>query len=145
MNTTRYGYRLFKGKSKAYRIAVCKVVMKHMALGLSFAKACEKFRLRGSHIHEFIHQYGLAEEYAKARNKMYDVLAEEIEALTLAPIERAPDGKLDPTALGQRKLQIEARRWYLGKVTKRYSDKSQIELSGEITQNTRIVPPFADR
>lgn len=145
MNTTRSGYRLFKGKSEAYRIAVCRVVMKHMKRGLSFAKACKKFRLRDSHIHEFIHQYGLSEEYAKARSEMYDVLAEEIEELTLAPIERAPDGKLDPTALGQRKLQIEARRWYLGKVTKRYSDKSQVELSGEITQNTRIVPSFGDR
>jgi hypothetical protein len=145
MNTTRSKIRLFRGKSEARNVAHCLVLFRAMSRGLSFRKACEKYSMRYSHTLEWINSHGLSEQYAKARAELYDYLAEDIENLTLAPIERAPSGALDPTALGQRKLQIEARRWYLGKVTKKYSDKSQVELSGEITENKRIVLPFSKR
>lgn len=113
-----------------------------MERGLSLAKASECYGIKHTLALDWVKKYNLSDRYAKAREAMYDYLALEIEELTLKPIERKPDGALDPTALAQRRLQIEARRWYLGKVTKKYSDKTQVEHSGEITQNTRVLKPF---
>ena len=124
------------------KIRLTKCVLARMSRGLSLNKASEYYGLKHNNVLWWVDMFSMTDKYAKARENMYDVLARDIEELACAPIERAPDGKLDPTALGQRKLQIEARRWYLGKVTKKYSDKTQIEHSGEVTQNTRVLKPF---
>lgn len=133
---------VFKRTTDFRKKRLIQCVFTRMARGLSLIKASNYYGFKHTVALDWVAKYGLSDQYAKARESMYDVLAQEIEDVALMPIERKPDGALDPTALAQRRLQIEARRWYLGKVTKKYSDKTQVEHSGEITQNIKELKPF---
>lgn len=82
---------------------------------------------------------GFAGHYTRAREAGLDVLAEQ--CLTIADnpapgevVEVGPDGARKVTRadqLGHRRLQFDARRWYLSKLApKRFGDRVATELSG---------------
>ena len=79
-------------------------------------------------------------QYAQAREKRAEVIFEEI--LTIAD-DASGDKKytetgetMDAEYVARSRIKIDARKWMLGKMQpKKYGDKVQTELSGEITTN----------
>ncbi len=79
---------------------------------------------------------GFAAEYAYARNKGLDHMADQVIAIaddgTLDTIEDA-DGNLltDHEHINRSRLRVDTRKWYLSKLApKRYGEKLSMELTG---------------
>lgn len=97
---------------------------------------------------------GFASEYARARELQAHKLAEEIRQIADTPVEGVTtttkaDGGVEERRgdmIEHRRLQIDARKWYLSKVLpKVYGDKQQIEHSGEIGIADRLREARAKR
>lgn len=96
------------------------------------------------------------EQYARARDVGYRLLADELIAIADTPLlgvetKVKEDGSRETTEgdmLGHRKLQIDTRKWMLSKMLpKVYGDKLELDHSGEVkfTSITRtIVDPKAN-
>lgn len=95
---------------------------------------------------------GFAAQYARAKEKGCDAIAEEI-------LEISDDGRNDfMEALGDEKakayilngehvqrskLRVDARKWYLSKIApKRYGDKQQVEHSGSLTLEQALADSY---
>lgn len=85
---------------------------------------------------------GFAAEYTRAREIQAHKLAEEIRQIADTPVVgetiiTKPDGGVETKQgdmIEHRRLQIDARKWYLSKVLpKVYGDKQHIEHSGSIS------------
>lgn len=94
---------------------------------------------------------GFAAKYTRAREIQAHFLAEQIITISDTPmpgvemIVKAYGATEEKHGdmLGHRKLQVDARKWYLSKVLpKVYGDK--LELSGELTQNMRPLANLTD-
>lgn len=90
---------------------------------------------------------GFASQYAQARDIGLDVIADEILEISDTPMEgvrteRSADGTKEvlEDMLGHRKLQVDARKWYLSKLApKKYGDKQDINLTGKVDVAATIL------
>lgn len=83
----------------------------------------------------------LAEQYARARERQADYLAEEIieiaddnsgDRVTLVNDEGEEYERIDHEHIQRSRLRVDARKWYASKLApKRYGDKIQQEISGK--------------
>ena len=93
--------------------------------GLGLATACRKDgRVSEGTFRSWVSSDagGLSSRYASARDERADVLAEELVDIA----DKAVDANIA-------RLQIDARKWYASKVApKKYGDKQQVELSGDM-------------
>lgn len=93
---------------------------------------------------------GFAARYARARDIGLDTMADELLEIADTPregvrTESSDDGIKTVTEdmLGHRRLQIDARKWYLAKLApKRYGDK--LELGGQVKSYVVQLPPEAE-
>lgn len=82
--------------------------------------------------------HGFAAQYALARDLGLDRMAEELLEIADTPVigeETEDDGEKVKTKRGDmlnhRRLQVDARKWYLSKLApKKYGDKQAMELTG---------------
>lgn len=75
----------------------------------------------------------LASQYARARENRAEKIFEEIITIADRPSPTTDSGATDSGDVQHRRLQIDARRWMLGKMSpKKYGDKVELSHSGEI-------------
>lgn len=76
-------------------------------------------------------------QYVRAMDQRTELKFESIEADYMEEPQRDPEsGKIDTGWVQLQRLKIDAKKWELGKLKpKKYGDKIQQEISGEITTN----------
>jgi len=106
-------------------------VLEGMRGGLSAFKACQAAGVPQSTFNLWVNNDpALAEEYARAREDLIELIAQEIIDLSDADVGLTPDGKKDWSAIQKHKLQVDTRKWLLSKLApKKFGDK--IELTGD--------------
>jgi len=110
---------------------------------ISAVKACERVGMIESTFRLHVQTQGLDANYARAREERHTHLAEEIIEISDTPFEHEIRKETDDGTyitkqdhIQHRKLQIDARKWYLGKMEpKRFGERLQqdINATGEIT------------
>jgi hypothetical protein len=126
-----------RGRPSKYTPELALAICARLARGESLRKICEDPNLPDDNT---VRNWGITrpdffEQYARAREKGADTIADlAIEAATL-PIK----GEDVPAA----RLAFDARRWYCGKISKRYGDKVTNEHTGPGGGpiETRQAPP----
>ena len=75
----------------------------------------------------------LSAQYARARENRAEKIFEEILTIADRPAPTTYSGATDSGDVQHRRLQIDARRWMLGKMSpKKYGDKIDLEHSGSV-------------
>lgn len=75
----------------------------------------------------------LSAQYARARENRAEKIFEEILTIADRPAPTTDSGATDSGDVQHRRLQIDARRWMLGKMSpKKYGDKIDLEHSGSV-------------
>tara|TARA_R110000822_G_scaffold253030_1_gene379593 strand:+ start:1283 stop:1720 length:438 start_codon:yes stop_codon:yes gene_type:complete len=112
-------------------------VLKYVRNGLSVSKACKEQNTVGETL--FYKMVGESVEreknYERAREKRADVIFEEIKEIADKQdkdvyIDSEGNEKTDHNIVQRSRLQIDARKWMLGKMNpKKYSDSSKLDLT----------------
>lgn len=137
------GMPRFRSDLRQKRLALC--IMARMRKGVSVRKASDVYKISHSLFVIYCEKFNLLAQYASAKEDMHDAMAEQIMEVALEPIRPLEDGKIDPSLMKQKQIVIDSLKWTLGKVSKKYSEKKELLLSGEVTQNTRIIKSFDER
>lgn len=118
-------------KSKEEIFALAKQVFEIMRTGKSALKSCAQIGLSQSNFNEWLNRYPeLVVDYTRAREIMHEVIADEIIAISDAPVGSIDSGATDSGAVQKQRLQVESRKWLLSKLApKKWGDK--LELSGD--------------
>jgi len=113
------------------RSKVSQIVLDGMRNGFSAFKACQIAGVPQSTFSRWCDDdVTLAENYARAREDLVEMLAQEVLELSDSDVGLLPDGKKDWAAVQKHKLQVDTRKWLLSKLAPRkYGDK--LELSGD--------------
>lgn len=133
-------------KSKLYTPELAAEICKRLAAGESLRSIC---RGEGMPCDFTVRQWviddheGFATQYARARDKGLDALAEEALAIADTPVAGVKEvEKLDREGkpyteitrgdmIEHRRLQVDTRKWYLSKLApKRYGERTAVEVSG---------------
>lgn len=106
------------------------LILQGMEDGYSLRKSCEAAGVStGSFLRWVDEDKGLAEQYTRARARLLDVQAEELEEIG----DQAAGADSAVTVAGLR-LKSDNRKWLLSKLApKKYGDKLQTEHSGGVT------------
>lgn len=117
--------------SSPERAKIAQNVLEGMRQGMSARKACEAVVVPFSTFMTWIDEDAvLADQYARARESMIEVMAEQTLEIADAPVPSTESGATDNGAVQKQRLQIETRKWLLSKLApKKYGDK--LELSGD--------------
>jgi len=121
-------------------------------------EACKKVGIpRGSFYLELSNDKELVDIYARAREIRADIIFEEI--LTIADSQSedivrdkvSGEEQINHNVIQRNRLQIDARKWVLSKMSPRYADNSKIDITTDgdkITSNpsitVTIVPPITE-
>jgi hypothetical protein len=113
------------------RAIVSALVLEGMRSGLSASKACKIAGVHQSTFNDWVNDDAeLAVNYARAREDLIELIAEEVLELSDSEVGLLPDGKKDWAAVQKHKLQVDTRKWLLSKLAPRkYGDK--IEVTGD--------------
>lgn len=113
------------------RANISQVVLDGMRSGLSAYKACQKAGVPQSTFSRWVDDDAtLAENYARAREDLIELMAEQVLQLSDQDVPMSGDGKKDWQAIQKHKLQVDSRKWLLSKLApKKYGDK--LEVSGD--------------
>lgn len=142
-----------RGRPCVYDPAIAALICERLATGESLRGICRddgypaESTVRGWAVDDVD---GFAARYARARDMGLDTLADQLLEIADTPqagvrTEISDDGVKTVTEdmLGHRRLQIDARKWYLAKLApKRYGDK--LELGGEIKSYVIQTPSEAE-
>jgi len=124
-----------------------------MSNGLSNRQACMKndilpstFREWMNHCKDETLKQILLEQYARAREDLYEYLEDQILERAKERPERiqTQDGdRIDPASVSDKTASIAPIQWLLGKVSKRHSDRQAIQLehSGKVS----VAVDFSER
>ena len=115
------------------RAKISQMVLDGMRSGLSAYKACQKAGVPQSTFSRWVDDDAtLAENYARAREDLIELMAEQVLQLSDQDVPMSGDGKKDWQAIQKHKLQVDSRKWLLSKLApKKYGDK--LEVSGDAT------------
>jgi hypothetical protein len=113
------------------RANISQMVLDGMRSGLSAYKACQKAGVPQSTFSRWVDDDAtLAENYARAREDLIELMAEQVLQLSDQDVPMSGDGKKDWQAIQKHKLQVDSRKWLLSKLApKKYGDK--LEVSGD--------------
>jgi hypothetical protein len=137
------------GRKSTYSHAKADEICRRLATGESLESICKDERLppaptvRGWVVGDV---HGFAAGYARAREIGLDAMADELLAISNTPqegieIEEGPDGVKTKRGdmLGHRKLQIDARKWYLSKIApKKYGDRLEVKAEVNVSFSERL-------
>ena len=120
-----------KKNNKRNKEDICAQVLAGMRKGLSASKSCESAGIPQSTFNLWVNRdAGLAAEYARAREDLIELIANEVMELSDADVGLQPDGRKDWAAVQKQRLQVDTRKWLLSKLApKKYGDK--LELTGD--------------
>lgn len=142
-----------RGRKSTYTDEIADQICARLATGESLAGIC---RDEGMPPESTVRTWviddpsGFAAKYARARDIGLDCVADEIIRIADTPIEgvvvkESEDG-VETTRkdmLEHRRLQVEARKWYLSKLApKRYGDRQQVDVGGQ--QDNPITVKWID-
>lgn len=120
----------------SYTEKIGEKICTEIARGRSLVSLCKEMHLYYEKVTGWMNENpSFAERYARARDAQADYLAEEV-------LDIAANKKLDNET---RRLMIDTRKWYAGKVRpKKYSDKQVIEHTGDkdkpvVVENKRSI------
>ena len=127
------------------REKTAQAVFEHMVQGKSTLKSCEAVAVPyGTFMGWIADDAELAEQYARAREALIELMADQTLEIADAPVPSTESGATDSGAVQKQRLQIDTRKWLLSKLApKKYGAK--IELSGDkdnplmIQQIKRVV------
>ena len=114
-----------------------KEVLKHVRNGLSVSKACKESNTLGETLfYKVVAESDENEkDYARAREKRSDFIFEEIKEIADkqdkdVTIDAEGNEKTDHNIVQRSRLQIDARKWMLGKMNpKKYGDTSNLDVT----------------
>jgi len=87
----------------------------------------------------------LSAQYARARENRAEKIFEEILTIADRPAPTTDSGATDSGDVQHRRLQIDTRRWMLGKMSpKKYGDKVELAHSGEIKTHSFDLSKLSD-
>lgn len=130
-----------RGRPSTYKPVIARKICERLSNGESLRAIC---RDEGMPPESTVRQWyiddaqGFAAHYARARDMGLDSMADEILEIANTPMEgvrteQSADGtkEVREDMLGHRRLQVDARKWYLSKLApKRYGDSSVLALTG---------------
>jgi hypothetical protein len=127
-------------RSPLERHQAAQKVFEGMRQGLSALKACKAVNLSQSTLNRWMNEDSeLAEEYARAREDLLEIVAEQIMEISDEPVPTLANGAVDSGAIQKQKLQVDTRRWLLSKLApKKWGDK--LELSGDKENPLAVTP-----
>ena len=83
---------------------------------------------------------GFAARYTRARNIALDTMADDMLDIADTLPGTLDNGATDGGAVAHSRLRVDARKWYLAKLApKRYGDKQDINLTGEVDVAATII------
>lgn len=100
-------------------------IIEAIADNATLASVCANEKVKPSTFLRWMEKYELSEQYARARGIRADVLFERIAELD----EMLLTGEIDPQT---HRALVDSIKWRLGKMSGKYNDKQQIELSGQL-------------
>jgi hypothetical protein len=138
------------GRPSSYTPELAAEICERLACGESLRAICRDdhmpsdFAVRSWAINDVA---GFSSRYTCARDFGLDVLADELLDISNTPVEgvrreESDDGVkvVREDMLGHRRLQVDARKWYLSKLApKKYGDRQAVELSGNVDIATTIA------
>lgn len=144
--TLYMGQSLPKKKRKNYsdlrKKRLIKLIIARMSDGLWLRKACRLYDVKPSTALLWVDVYNLSEQYARAKEESGLWQAEDmIEMVDEVPPTDA-EGRVDRGYLEWRRQRIDTRKWLMSKITKQFSERKDVNLSGELNTKTTIVPTF---
>lgn len=75
---------------------------------------------------------GFAKQYAQAKTEQAELLADEIVAIADEEMPRDAQGKIDPAAVNQARLRVDARKWVAAKLLpKKYGESQTLRGDAE--------------
>ena len=107
-------------------------VLAAMGSGLSLRKACVAVGCaKTTFLAACDVDAALADQYARAREDLIDIMASEVlELADAAPLTHPETGAIDGAAVQWRRLQVDSRKWLLSKIApKRYGDRVEVEAT----------------
>ncbi len=117
--------------------AICKAICDGIASGKSARAMCIEVGITQQTFWKWLDSdKQLVEQYARAKEKGHDLMAEEIISIADASendIRTREDGStyIDNEAVQRSRLRVDARKWYLSKLApKKYGEKVTAELQG---------------
>ncbi len=108
---------------------------------------CKEIKLHPSTVFDWISKHKeFADKYARAREAQADFLADEIVSISDKPLigtvtKETKDGTFEETGdnVNRSRLMVDARKWIASKLKpKKYGDKIEAEVNGNLTVNTVI-------
>lgn len=140
-STGKLLYRPRNLRSAANAEKICDLI----AQGLSVDEVARRFGCSGWAILKWVREDDektngevIGRRYAKAREIGYELLADSL----LSVAERScvgPDGRVDPGAVQQARLEVDTRKWMLAKMLpKVYGDKLEVSGNADAPVLTRI-------
>lgn len=138
------------GRPSSYTPELAAEICERLAAGESLRAICRDawmpsdFAVRNWAINDV---EGFLSRYMRARDIGLDVMADELLDIANTPVEgvrreESDDGvkEVREDMLGHRRLQVDARKWYLSKLApKRYGDRQALEISGSVDIATTIA------
>jgi len=115
----------------AERAQMAQQVFDRMRSGLSALKACKDVGLNQSTFNDWMNaDKALSAEYARAREELQDLIADEVLDIADSPPGLTEHGSVDSGSVADKRLRVDSRKWYLSKVApKKYGDK--VTLAGD--------------
>lgn len=120
-----------KPKAKPDKAAIANAVFDGMRSGLSALRACQAAGVPQSTFNGWVDaDPALAEEYARARDDLIELIATQTIEIADAPVGSTESGSTDSGAVQKQRLQVDTRRWLLSKLApKKYGDR--MALAGD--------------
>lgn len=109
-----------------------------MRKGISALKACKKIDLAQSTFTLWCNEDpSLAEEYARAREDLQEVIACEILEIADEEVPKTASGATDNGAVNKQRLRVDTRKWVLSKLApKKWGDR--VQIAGDDTAPLKV-------
>lgn len=118
------------------------LILARMSDGWWLRKSCRYYGVSVGSAMDWVDEFNLADQYARAKENLGHAVAEDTIELSESAFVSTPEGKIDPAWVNYLRLQIDTRKWLISKITKQYSERKDVNLSGELNTKTTIVPTF---
>lgn len=130
-----------KRRTKGEKSSMSDKIIANMQSGMPMRKACQDVGLAPSSFIEWCDADPLlAERYARARERLLDMMAEEILEISDEAVPSTAQGSLDSAAVQQQRMRIDTRKWLMSKLApQKYGERQHVEVSGKLTLESLVA------